>query len=285
MSSLRPIRIAISGGGLAGASLLQALMQYPHLDVHLFESAPELRADGIAMGVTRNAQAALDLIGPPAPQLLKRAGAVAMRGVRFMIGGGEGQGDVIDQVGTDNEERLTSIVHRAAYLKELLAEVPEERLHASKKLTSVDQGVDRDGASGGEDEGPITLHFTDGTTHECDILVGADGIHSTVRKLILGADDPATSPRNTGLWIVMTLQPYARRATLLDPRLWIQEIRVSIRGLARAGVILCIMSLVALRSRSLLSVGPIIWVKLEIAGPGRLRRRRLRRCIGAGRRI
>ncbi|KXX79053.1 Salicylate hydroxylase [Madurella mycetomatis] len=54
----------------------------------------------------------------------------------------------------------------------------------------------------------IVLHFTNGTTHECDILVGADGIHSTARKLVLGEDDPAASPRNTGMWTTMTLQPY-----------------------------------------------------------------------------
>ncbi|KAI1656175.1 hypothetical protein F4813DRAFT_397624 [Daldinia decipiens] len=39
-------------------------------------------------------------------------------------------------------------------------------MHASKKLDKVDRN------------GSITLRFTDGTTHECDILVGADGIHS-----------------------------------------------------------------------------------------------------------
>lgn len=204
---MSPIRIAISGGGLAGASLMQALLQYPHLDVHLFESAPAFKEAGLAIGVTRNAQAALDLIGPPASQLLKNAGAVPMRGVRFMIGEGEGQGEVIDEIDDIGAgKRLTSIVHRAAYLQELLAGVPKERLHTSKKLTSVDRSVDDDS----DGDGPVTLHFADGTTHECDILVGADGIHSTVRKLILGEDDPAASPRNTGVWAVMTLQPYAK---------------------------------------------------------------------------
>ncbi|KAI0186502.1 salicylate hydroxylase [Xylaria flabelliformis] len=194
------IRIAISGGGLAGASLMQALLQYPHLDVHLFESAPAFKEAGLAIGVTRNAQAALDLIGPPAPQLLKNAGAVPMKGVRFMIAQGEGEGEVINEVDNSSGKRLTSIIHRAAYLQQLLANVPEDHLHASKKLEGIDRNAD----------GSITIKFADGTIHECDILIGADGIHSTVRKLVLGEDDPAAQPRNTGLWLVMTLQPFEK---------------------------------------------------------------------------
>ncbi|KAI0976018.1 hypothetical protein F4678DRAFT_456346 [Xylaria arbuscula] len=193
-----PIRIAISGGGLAGASLMYALLQYDHLDVHIFESASAFKEAGLAIGVNRSAQAALDLISLQASDLLKRAGAVPMQGVHFMIAQQDGQGEVIDDV-IDEGKRLTIIVHRAAYLQQLLAHVPMERLHASKKLTSIDQHPNF-----------ITLHFADGTTHECDILVGADGIRSTVRKFILGENDPAASPRNSGAWALMTLPPYAK---------------------------------------------------------------------------
>ncbi|KAI9654327.1 MAG: hypothetical protein M1821_006643 [Bathelium mastoideum] len=168
----RSIRIAITGGGLAGASLLYALLPYPHLDVHIFESAAAFREAGMAIGIAHNALDALDLIGPSAAQCLKRAGAVPM---------------------------VLSIVHRAAFLQELLANVPQERMHAGKKLEKIDPNSD----------GSITLRFADGTTHDCDILIGADGIRSTVRKFILGANDPAVSPRNTGSWCIMTLKPFA----------------------------------------------------------------------------
>jgi salicylate hydroxylase len=196
-----PIRIAISGGGLAGASLLYALLPHAHLDVHIFESAAAFKEAGMAIGLARNALAALDLIGPSAAECLNRAGAVPMRGVRFMLAQGDNAGNTIDE--TEDGQRVTSIVHRAALLREFLVNVPPDRMHASRNLDHFDRNSD----------GSLTLHFTDGTTHECDILVGADGIRSTVRKLILGEDDPAASPRNTGAWCVMALKPYAEAQT------------------------------------------------------------------------
>ena len=53
------IRIAISGGGLAGACLTQALVlqsansSQQNLDVHLFESAPAFKEAGAAVGLTK----------------------------------------------------------------------------------------------------------------------------------------------------------------------------------------------------------------------------------------
>ncbi|KAI2626961.1 hypothetical protein GGS26DRAFT_599378 [Hypomontagnella submonticulosa] len=121
-----------------------------------------------------------------------------------MIAQGKGQGEAIDETGNitaGKQKRLTSIVYRAAYLQELLADIPRERMHAPKDLRKIDRNADCSGST--------TLCFTGGTTNECDIFIGADGIHSTVRKFILG-DDPAASPRNTGTWLVMTFQPYAK---------------------------------------------------------------------------
>ncbi|KAI1097693.1 FAD/NAD(P)-binding domain-containing protein [Jackrogersella minutella] len=197
------IRIAICGGGIAGASLLHALLKHNHLDAHIFESAATFKEAGMAIGLARNALAALDLIGASAAQCLERAGAVPMRGVHFLLAQGEGQGNVIDEADDKVQgKRITSIVHRANFLRELLADVPEERMHASKKLEKISEGND----------GSMTLHFNDETVHECDILVGADGIHSTIRKIILDGD-PAASPRNTGYWAVMALKPYVEAQT------------------------------------------------------------------------
>ncbi|KAL9107051.1 MAG: hypothetical protein Q9227_007997 [Pyrenula ochraceoflavens] len=206
----RSIRIAINGGGLAGACLIHALLPYEHLDVHIFESAPAFKESGMAIGIARNALSALDLIGPLAAQCLERAGAVPMVGVRFMLAQGEGMGNMIDETKEEaTGKRVTSIVHRAAFLRELLVSVPKERMHADKRLEKVDHNSN----------GSITLRFADESDHECDILIGADGIHSTVRKIILGKDDAAASPRNTGSWCIMTLKPYTEARAKIGEQL------------------------------------------------------------------
>lgn len=62
-------------------------------------------------------------------------------------------------------------VHRPALLRELIDPLPQDRLHANKKATAVD-------------EHGIT--FEDGTTAVADVIIGADGIHSLVRQHVLG---------------------------------------------------------------------------------------------------
>lgn len=53
----------------------------------------------------------------------------------------------------------------------LFKKIPPTKIHLSKKIVSFDQ--DKDG---------VTLIFDDNTTSRGDILVGADGAHSAVRK-------------------------------------------------------------------------------------------------------
>lgn len=153
------IRVAISGGGVAGASVLHALLKYPHIDAHIFESAPKFKEAGVAFGITRNASKALELMGPSVPKCLERAGGVQMQGVRFFLAQGKGAGDLIYEA--DNKQQgkqTTTIVQRANLLHELLADIPEDRMHASKKLEKVDKQAD----------GSLLLHFADGSTHACE---------------------------------------------------------------------------------------------------------------------
>ena len=67
--------------------------------------------------------------------------------------------------------------HRADFQTVLLRKLPTSyRIYCSKRLRSYEQ---RHG-------GPISLLFEDGTSTSCDVLVGADGLKSAVRRSLLG---------------------------------------------------------------------------------------------------
>jgi len=70
-------------------------------------------------------------------------------------------------------------MHRADLHNALAAAVPEEIIHLDKKLVGLEQRA-----------GQVTLAFADGTSARADAVIGADGVHSVVRELILGPDAP-----------------------------------------------------------------------------------------------
>ncbi len=70
-------------------------------------------------------------------------------------------------------------MHRADLTDALASAIPEGSLQLGKKLA----GLDQDGNG-------VTLRFEDGTTATADAVVGADGVHSLVRDVIVGPDEP-----------------------------------------------------------------------------------------------
>ena len=83
-----------------------------------------------------------------------------------------------------------STIHRAHFLDELIKLVEPQRAHFGKRLERIEEPADP--------AEPVVLHFSDGTTVTADVVVGADGIHSGVRKHILGSNDPAARATFTG---------------------------------------------------------------------------------------
>ena len=93
-------------------------------------------------------------------------------------------------------------MHRADVLATLAGALPAERLHTGHRLTGF---VER-----GE---KIEAQFANGVRVKADVLVGADGIHSTVRKLLFGPD----APHFTGCMCYRGLVPAERVAHLEIP--------------------------------------------------------------------
>lgn len=87
MAESSSIKIAVIGGGLAGATIAHALLRHAHLDVHVYESAPEFSERGAAVGLASDAQEALkQVIGAAETTvLLEKAGAVIQASTRLCI--------------------------------------------------------------------------------------------------------------------------------------------------------------------------------------------------------
>lgn len=83
-------------------------------------------------------------------------------------------------------------IHRRDLLRILIDKAtPHSTSHFSKKLASYEEPAD----------GPIQLSFTDGTTATCDLLVGSDGVKSSVRAAMYKqkAEKAATEEEATKL--------------------------------------------------------------------------------------
>jgi len=70
-------------------------------------------------------------------------------------------------------------MHRAVLHSALASVIPKEVIHLNKKLIGLDQQA-----------GQVSLAFADGTRVQADAVVGADGVHSLLREIIMGPDVP-----------------------------------------------------------------------------------------------
>ena len=66
--------------------------------------------------------------------------------------------------------------------------MPEGTLHMNKKLDDVIKTP----------EGRYDLVFADGTRDTIDVVIGADGLKSRVRQVLLGEDNPQSYPKYSG---------------------------------------------------------------------------------------
>ncbi|KAI1758264.1 salicylate hydroxylase [Xylaria castorea] len=182
------IRVAIIGGGLAGATLARALTKHDSLDVQVYE-AGSFKERGAGVGIQSNALRALDQIIPSAMKMLvEQAGAVPTCAARFLMGCGPEAGSCLFDL--DSGSQKVS-VHRASLLRELLAPLPNNMLHANKRLV----GIDTSNLSA-----RIEVEFEDGTKDHFDAVIGADGIFSSVRKYVLQEKAEQYTASPAGFW-------------------------------------------------------------------------------------
>jgi salicylate hydroxylase len=170
----RPLRLAIVGGGIGGLCLALGLRKHSHIDVQIYEAAHKFSEIGAGIGVGKNAQRSLELLGPDVYAAYKKQATEAP----FRICNGQAEGELGSAVLMPPNIRASqSTVHRAQFLDALVELVPSGWAHFDKRLVKIEDKT----AEGGS----LLLNFKDGTTVEADAIIGADGIHSHTRAHVL----------------------------------------------------------------------------------------------------
>jgi 2-polyprenyl-6-methoxyphenol hydroxylase-like FAD-dependent oxidoreductase len=170
----------VIGGGIAGPVTALALRK-AGIDAEVFEAYSAGADDvGAMLSIAPNGQAALAVVG--ADEAVREAGQPVpgmvmgnAAGFRFLeFGGFPGLPPSI-------------VLHRADLYRAVrdFAVSNGITIHHGKRLVS----ASHDGAG-------VTAHFADGSSASADILIGADGIRSTVRGLI---DPDAPGPEHQGV--------------------------------------------------------------------------------------
>ena len=192
------LKILIAGGGIGGITTALALRQRG-IDFELFEQAEAFSQVGAGLQLSANATRVLRTLG--LGDALARV-AVYPEG-RDYRAWDTGERLYWTPLGDRAQARFGAphyCAHRADLLDVLLGGLGNEGFRLAAHVDGFEQDADR-----------VTITLADGTTATGDVLVGADGIHSTVRGQLFGPEQP----RYTGNIAWRGLVP-AERLTDLD---------------------------------------------------------------------
>ncbi len=176
-------KIAIIGGGIAGLTFARCISDA--YETHIFEKKQEFGEVGAAISVFPNALCVMDEIGL-LDSILNTSGKFENVYLKT------DKGNILSN-STPKSDYPVVCIHRANLHKILLTDI-NAHLHidsAVKQLTNLDNGQ-------------VEIIFENGKSSVFDAVIGADGIHSVVRKHIINDGDPIFRGYNIWRGVVKT---------------------------------------------------------------------------------
>jgi 6-hydroxynicotinate 3-monooxygenase len=177
MSERTGARIAVIGAGLGGVAAA-GLLHRSGYDVVVYEQAPAFSRLGAGIH-----------LGPNVTRVLRKLGIenhLVQTGVRpdAWVSRDSQTGDVLFSCPLRNRSEqdygapyLT--VHRGDFHAELVKSVPASTIQFGKKLVDC---IDRGGS--------VDMKFEDDSQASADLVIGADGVNSRIREILLGPEEP-----------------------------------------------------------------------------------------------
>ncbi len=179
----RPLSIAIIGAGIGGLTAA-ACLRRAGLDVRIYEQARGFTRLGAGIQQAPNAVRVLYALGLR-DQLLAHAFQPESNDSRDHDTGTLTNSLPLGQVTLQRYGVPYFLMHRGDLHAMLNDLVPPDIIRLNHKLAGLEQQTD----------GTVRLRFTNGDAAEADAVIGADGVHSVVRALMLGHEQPRFTGR------------------------------------------------------------------------------------------
>jgi salicylate hydroxylase len=165
-------RVAIVGAGIGGLTLAIALREHG-IHAEVFEAAPELREVGAAISLAANGSRLLDRLG-----VIGELGGVSTLPTDLVYRHWR-DGRVLAEhpIGSRYVEEFGAglhMLHRVDFQR-ALARVWNSEVRLGARLVGLDSG-----------EHDMRLRFADGRVASAEVVIGADGVHSSVRSWLTG---------------------------------------------------------------------------------------------------
>jgi 2-polyprenyl-6-methoxyphenol hydroxylase-like FAD-dependent oxidoreductase len=197
--------VAIIGGGIGGLTLAQGLTKAGiNVSVYERDQAPDARRQGFRVHIDPEGSRALHECLPGRLwEIFDATGGDFGHGFTFMT---EHMRELL-ALRRDREAAIDDVArHRSISritLRHVLLNGLEHRTYFNKRFLHYERSTD----------GRLQIHFADGSNARADVLVGADGVNSGVRKQYL----PNADPVDTGVLALAGKVPLSAGVMALAP--------------------------------------------------------------------